>query len=60
MTEELEDLFPVTVEIVGNDWVAINKANGEVSKVGRQSFKEALEDAKFLFQKWKHINKCVV
>ena len=60
MEVDIEDLYPVTVEIIGNDWKAINKANGEVSKQGRQSFKEALEDAKFLFQKWKHVNKCMV
>lgn len=60
MNEELEDIFPVTVKIVDDDWVAVNEANGEVSKYRRQSSKEAFEDAKFLFQKWKHLHKCFV
>jgi hypothetical protein len=60
MNIDIEDLYPVVVNLVGNDWLASNPITKEVAKQGRQSYKAALEDAKFLFQKWKHVNKCMV
>ncbi len=56
---ESDDLYPVQVIMVGDSWRATNHANGELSEIGRQTFKEALPDAHDLYHKWIHVHKCV-
>ena len=54
-----DDLYPVQVILIGNDWKATNHITGEVSESGFQSYKEAIPAAHKLFNKWINVDKCV-
>lgn len=54
-----DDLYPVQVILIGNDWKATNHLTGETSESGFQSYKDAIPEAHRLFSKWINVDKCI-